>query len=184
MISPRNPTSLAALWFAPFTGAGNLWQWRPQIIAEQRVKIGDSSELQLQGGMIMPFGENVQSAVIEGGPGYESRLAFSHALDSDRSLEIGVGGYFHRRSFSLRRKVSSYALTADWAIPLGSRFELSGEAYLGRANNLGEASGGRNDRLYVVTGLLSNPATQIRGVYATGGWSQLSLKARQNWISM
>ena len=180
MISPRNPTSLAALWFAPFTGAGNLWQWRPQIIAEHRVKIGDSSELQLQGGMMMPFGENVQNAVIEGGPGYESRLAFSHALDTDRNLEIGFGGYFHRRPFSFGRNVNSYALTTDWAIPLGSRFELSGEAYLGRANNLGEPSGSQNDRLYAVTGLLSNPVTQIRGVYATGGWSQLSFKARQN----
>lgn len=178
LISPRNPTSLAAVWFAPFHQAGNLWQWRPQIMVEQRVKTGASSELQLQGGVLMPFGETVQGTVIEGGAGYESRAVWSHALGNDRRFEVGGGGYFHRRPFALGRTVDSYALTTDWQIPLGNRWELSGEAFFGRAINLGEASGFRNDRLYAMTGSLSNAATQIRGVFSTGGWAQLNYKAR------
>lgn len=178
LISPRNPTSLAAVWFAPFHQAGNLWQWRPQIMLEHRLKTGATSELQLQGGVLMPFGETVQGIVIEGGAGYESRAVWSRTLDNDRKLEFGVGGYFHRRPFALGRKVNSSALTTDWQIPLGNRFELSGEAFFGRAINLGEASGFRNDRLYASTGSLSNAATRLRGVVSTGGWAQLNYKAR------
>ncbi len=178
LISPRNPTSLAAVWFAPFHQAGNLWQWRPQITVEQRVRTGANSELQLQGGVLMPFGETVQGSVIEGGAGYEARTVWSHSMDNDRTLEFGVGGYYHRRPFALDRKVNSYAFTADWQIPLGTRLELSGEAFLGRAVNLGEASGFRNDRLYAITGSLNNEATRIRGVLGTGGWAQLSYQAR------
>jgi flagellar biosynthesis chaperone FliJ len=178
LISPRNPTSLAAVWFAPFHQAGNLWQWRPQIMIEHRIKMGTSSELQLQGGVLMPFGETLQGAVIEGGAGYESRTVWSQTLSNERNVEFGVGGYFHRRPFALGRNVNSYAITTDWQIPLGERLELSGEAFLGRAINLGEASGFRNDRLYAITGSLSNAATQIRGVFSNGGWAQLNYQAR------
>ena len=128
----------------------------------------------------MPFGENVQGAVIEGGAGYEARAVWSQPLANDRSLEFGVGGYFHRRPFALGRKVNSYALTADWQIPFGNRFEFSGEAFFGRAINLGEASGFRNDRLYAISGSLNTAATQIRGVFSTGGWAQLNYKARHD----
>ena len=50
----------------------------------------------------------------------------------------------------------------------------------GRANNLGEQSGGRNERQYILTGLLSDRATLIRGVHAAGGWTQLAIRARDN----
>lgn len=180
LISPRNPTSLAAYWFAPFHQAGNLWQWRPQIMVEHRVKTGASSELSLQGGVLMPFGETVQGSVIEGGAGYEALAVWSRTVGNDRSLEFGVGGYVHRRPFALGRNVNSYALTTDWQIPLGQRFELSGEAFMGRAINLGEASGFRNDRLYAITGSLSNAATQMRGVFSNGGWAQLKYQARHD----
>ena len=180
LISPRNPTSLAAVWFSPFHQAGNLWQWRPQIMLEHRLKLGSTSELQVQGGVLMPFGETVQGSVIEGGAGYEARAVWSRALGNDRSLEFGIGGYFHRRPLALGRNVNSSALTTDWQIPLGNQFELSGEAFFGRAVNLGEASGFRNDRLYAITGLLSRAATQIRGVVSTGGWAQLKYNARHD----
>ena len=51
LVSPLNPTSIAAVWFPPLTGAGNLWQWRPQIMAEHRAGLGDSSQLIVQGGV-------------------------------------------------------------------------------------------------------------------------------------
>lgn len=178
LVSPRNPTSLAAMWFAPLASAGNLWQWRPQIMVEHRVRLADTSELQLQGGLLTPFGSTLQGEVIEGGPGYEARAVWSHSLASETKLEVGFGGYFHRRPFSFGRNVNSYAFTGDWQIPLGKRLTLSGEAFAGRAVSLAEPSGFRNDRLYALTGVLSNPATRIRGVYSTGGWAQLNYKAQ------
>lgn len=177
MISPRNPSSLAATWFLPFAAAGNLWQWRPQLMLEHRLRIGEGSELQLQGGMLMPFGGTLQGEVIEGGPGYEGRVNLSRSLATENKLEFGFGGYHHRRPFAFGRHVTSYAFTGDWQVPLGHRLTLTGEAFAGRAVSLGESSGFRNDRLYAVTGPVNNPATQIRGVYSTGGWTQLNFKA-------
>ncbi|HWQ31668.1 MAG TPA: hypothetical protein VNQ79_02200 [Blastocatellia bacterium] len=180
LVSPLNPTSLASVWLAPLAAAGNLWQWRPQLILEHRAKLKDSSELIMQGGVMMPFGESLQGRTIEGGPGYEMRLAARRGTGSDRNLEVGLGGYFHRRPFSFNRHVNSYAVTGDWTLPLGSRLEVSGEAYFGRAIEIAEQSGGGVERLYAVSGPLDNPATAIRGVHAAGGWMQLAVKARND----
>jgi hypothetical protein len=180
LVSPLNPTSLAAVWLAPLAAAGNLWQWRPQLILEHRARLKDSAELVVQGGVMMPFGESLQGRTIEGGPGYEMRLAARRSTGGDHNLEIGLGGYFHRRPFLFNRHVNSYAVTGDWALPLGSRLEVSGEAYIGRAIEIAEQSGNGMERLYAVSGPLDNPATAIRGVHAAGGWTQLAVKARND----
>jgi hypothetical protein len=134
----------------------------------------------IQGGLFMPFGESLQGKTIEGGPGYQSRIAYRRSLDSDRKLELGFGGYVHRRPFPFGRNVNSYAITGDWMIPLGSRVELSGEAFFGRAIGLAEESGNRNDRLYAVTGPIALPGTGIRGIHSAGGWAQMAIKARSD----
>lgn len=180
LVSPLNPTSLAAVWFPPMTAAGNLWQWMPQIEIEHRARLRGAGELIMQGGLMLPIGNSVQGRTIEGGPGFESRIAYRRSLDTDRNLEFGLGGYYQRRPFTAGRHVNSYALTSDWLIPLGSRLELSGEAFSGRAVEIGQQSGGRVDRVYAVTGSIDNPATLIRGVRSTGGWLQLAVKARRD----
>ncbi len=177
LISPRNPASLAATWFAPLAAAGNLWQWRPQLMLEHRIQMGDASEFQVQGGLLMPFGGTLQGEVIEGGPGYEARAGWSHSFATENKLELGVGGYFHRRPFSFGRQVNSHVFTGDWQIPVAKHLTLSGEAFMGRAISLTEASGFRQDRHYAVAGSISNPATKIRGVYSIGGWAQLNYQA-------
>lgn len=180
LISPRNPSSLGAVWFPSFSAAGNLWQWRPQLTVERRIKGGDSTEWQLQGGMLTPFGGTVQGTPIDGGPGYEGRVGFIHTLESEQKVEFGFGSYIHRRPFGFGRKVNSFAYTGDWAVPLGERFEFSGEAYAGRAINLGDIPGGNNDRHYAITGALSNAATTVNGIFEAGGWAQFTYKARPN----
>jgi len=183
MISPLNPTSLASVWYPALAEAGNLWQWRPQIILEHRPQLsawGDSTELVLQGGLLTPFGETLDSQTIEGGLNYQGRVAFRHTFDTERKLEIGVAGQAGERSFLLNRKETTYIVSSDWQIPFGERLELSGEAYFGKANNLGEQSGMRADSYYALTGPIDNPATTIRGIHAFGGWAQLNLKARRN----
>jgi len=180
LISPLNPTSLAAVWIQPLTGAGNISQWRPQIMVERRAGSSDSSQVIIQGGILTPFGESLQGRTIEGGPGYQSRIAYRRPLDSDRKIELGFGGYVHRRPFPLDRHVNSYAITGDWMVPLGSRVELSGEAFFGNAVGLAEESGDRNDSIYAVTGPIALPGTSIRGVRSAGGWAQIAIKARSD----
>lgn len=180
MISPLNPTSLASVWYPALSGAGNLWQWRPQIILEHRPRLNDSSELVLQGGLLAPFGETLETVVIEGGLNYQGRIAYRHNLDTERKLEFGLGGLAGNRSFLLNRKETTYVVSSDWRIPIGNRFELTGEAYFGKANNLGEQSGTRADNYYALSGPLDNPMTTIRGIQTFGGWTQLNFKARRD----
>ena len=51
LIAPRDPFSLAQVGVSPFTAAGNLWLWSPQVRVEQRFKFGDDSGLRAQLGL-------------------------------------------------------------------------------------------------------------------------------------
>jgi hypothetical protein len=62
----------------------------------------------------------------------------------------------------------------DWKIPLGSRVELSGELYRGRA--IGGIGGGVGRSVYF-DGDPLDPTSQVDGLDAAGGWSQLKFKA-------
>ncbi|MDX2031417.1 MAG: hypothetical protein SF339_12150 [Blastocatellia bacterium] len=179
LISPLNPTSLAAVWFPGMTGAGNLWQWRPQILGERRARLGPGTELIFQGALLPVFGETVGGSDLQGSPAFQGRVALRRALEDERVFEIGIGGHREKRHFGVGgQRVDGAILSGDWRIPLGSRLELSGEAYRGRAVSLSEPSGSRIDRLFAYTGILIDPATVVRGVRSGGGWLQLSLQAR------
>jgi hypothetical protein len=180
IVSPLNPNSLAAVWYPGMAATGNLWQWRPHITLEHRARLAGSSELVLQGALMPNFNELFRSETLEGDPGYGGRVAFRRALDNDRRLEIGFGGYGERRHFGFGKTVGSHALTGDWTIPLGSRLTFSGEAYAGRSINLAETAGGRIDRLYALNTPTVNAATLVRGIRASGGWAQLSWQARRD----
>ncbi|MBO0719994.1 MAG: hypothetical protein J2P41_04190 [Blastocatellia bacterium] len=180
IISPREPNSLASVWKSPLADAGNLWQWRPQIVVEHRPALGEKTELVLQSAFMPSFGERVAGTVLEGPPAYESRIAFRRKYDAERNLEIGFGGHFGKREFGLGRNVDSYIIASDWLIPLGSIFGISGEAYHGRSVSLSEESGARIDRIFAFSGPLADPLTTVRGVMSSGGWIQLSARARSN----
>jgi len=180
IISPHNPNSLAAVWYPAMASTGNLWQWRPQIIIEHRLRLGDSSDLVLQGGLMPNFNELFRGDTLEGDPGYEGRVAFRRKLDDERHIEVGFGGYAERRHFGFGKTVNGFAYTADWNLPLGSRVILNGEAYHGRSVNLAEAGGARIDRLYALSTPVVTPATIVRGIRTRGGWAQLTVAARRN----
>ena len=184
MISPLNPTSLAASWILPMAATGNLWQWRPQITVEHRASFNESSSLILQAGLLPNFNDIIGAQVgsfagttSEGDPGYEGRVAFRRTLENDRQFEIGFGGYGERKVFPFDRRGNSYALTGDWQIPLGNRLNFTGEAYYGQSINLGERAGISIDRLYATNGNVLLPTTVIRGIRTAGGWAQLSFQA-------
>jgi hypothetical protein len=180
IISPLEPNSIAAVWIPPLANAGNLWQWRPQIVAEHRSRVGEKSQLIMQGSFLPSFGDRIGRTLLEGPPSVESRIAWRRQSDMDRRYEIGFGGHFGKREFGFGRNVDSFVVAGDWLIPLGNRFGVSGEAYHGRSVGLSEESGSRIDRVFAASGPIEDPLTIIRGVRSSGGWIQLSALARRD----
>lgn len=166
-VSPLSPTSVASLAYPTFFYSGNLWNWIPQARIDHRMRVSERNTVSIQGGIFDP--------AIRGSrqPAYGTRLAFSHGED-ERPLTVGIGGYYGRQDRGVDRIVDGWAGTADWLIPLGSRFELSGEFYRGRAlGNLGAAQG----RSVLFDGLETDPLSRVTGLNSIGGWTQLSFKA-------
>ncbi len=177
MISPLSPSSLAAVYYPPLGDSGNLWQWLPQTTAEHRIPLGDAGSLILQGGLMLPSGENFYGRNLQGRPGYEFRSAYARDLDTDRRLQVGVGGYIHPQSFGYGRKVNSYAVTGDWRIPLHKRLELSGEAYYGQSITLKAPGGADVTSLFGYSGGPDDPRSAFWGIRSAGGWVQLRARA-------
>ncbi len=180
-ISPQSPTSFASLIVPPLSYSGNLWSWTPQLRVEHRFEFSDRSSLSLQAGVLDPLtgeppsgynyvwyrapdaGEESRS------PAFAARVAYSHPM-SGRSFTAGVGGYYSRESWGFNRNVNGYAATADWNLPLGQWFTLSGFFYRGQAiGGLGAALG----RSVVYNGPLTDPATAVLPLNAVGGWAQV-----------
>ena len=84
-----------------------------------------------------------------------------------------MGGYYSRQDWNFHRNVAAWAGTSDWIIPVGNRWELSGEFYRGRG--LGGLGGGIG-RSAVLNGPVTDPATQVRGLQTIGGWAQLKFR--------
>ena len=182
--SPLSPTSFASLGYPAFAEAGNLWTWTPQVRVEHRTSISESDAFLLQGGILDPLSGEAPYAQFyrtpQGGeqsrtPALGSRVAWAHG-GGDRALTVGLGGYYSRQNYGAGRTIDAWAGTADWDIPLGSRFALSGEFFRGRAlGGLGAAQG----RSVLFDGPESNPGSDFIGLETVGGWTQLKFKATE-----
>ena len=176
LISPLSPTSYATVAQPALSWTGNLWAWAPQIRVEQRVplRVGaihfeaglfDALPTQRTGSRIARIpspGELSRQPAVEG------RASF-HWGEGEHAFNLGLGGYTGQQKFGDTPNIHSWAVTADWLVPLGRSFEFSGEAYRGRA--LGGLGGGAYKN--VLTGI--DPRTGLsrtNGVDAAGGWSQ------------
>jgi hypothetical protein len=135
----------------------------------------------LQGGITDPltgelppvqYGRTPQAGEASRQPGYGTRAAWSHRI-FDRQITVGGGGYYSRQDWGFERTVDAWAATSDWTLPLSNRWDLSGEFYRGRAiGGLGGALG----RSVVFSGPASFYYTHVKGLNATGGWSQLKFR--------
>ncbi|MFB3923190.1 MAG: hypothetical protein ACE145_15830 [Terriglobia bacterium] len=177
-ISPLSPTSLASLALPAFSYAGNLWTWTPQVRVERRMALTENSSFLLQAGILdalsgeppyRSYYRSPQAGEKSRQPAYATRLSWSRG-PSDRSLTLGIGAYYARQNWGLNRTVDAWAGTADWNLPLGRWFALSGEFYRGRA--LGGLGGGTG-RSVAASGPIPDPATLIAGLDTVGGWGQL-----------
>ncbi len=185
-MSPLSPTSYATLAEPALSWSGNLWVWTPQVVLEHRIQTSDNTYFSVSGGVLAPLTEQVpngsEPAVPGAGehsrrPAFGSRVAWNSQLFG-RTASIGVGGYVSRLRYDFGRQTGSWAATGDWRLPLGSFFELSGEAYSGLA--VGGLGGGIWQSV-VYNGDPDNAATCFRGVHAIGGWTQLKFRPRVRW---
>jgi hypothetical protein len=180
--SPLSPTSIASLANPAFAYSGNLWVWTPQLRIEHRMPVSDSSQVVVQGGILDsltwetppdPNERTPQAGERSGQPAYAARIALaSKAFDSP--LDLGFGGFYGRQNWGFGREVDGWAGTVDWDLPLSHKLALSGEFYRGRS--LGGFGGGLRPSV-VYNGPLTDPATTVFGLDATGGWGQLKYQA-------
>jgi hypothetical protein len=179
--SPNSPTSFASLAVPALSGAGNLWSWVPQVRAEHRFVLGETSSVLLQGGILDPVSGEVpstgtyrQAGAGESSrqPAYASRIAWTQNLFG-QSLRLGLGGFYTRQDYGYQRVLDGWAGTADIELPLGHQFSLGGKLYRGKG--LGGLYGAIG-RSAVFSGDPTQPDTAVRGLHSVGGWGQLKYR--------
>jgi hypothetical protein len=182
LISPLSPDSFATVAQPSLAWSGNLWTWAPQFLWTHSLPLARadrafSFQLGLLDTQTLNAASNLTQRSISGGeasgqPSYEARLAYSSGKD-EHHFELGIGSLYGRQNDKGNQRVDTWATTADWRVPFGSRLRLSGELYRGRG--LGDLGGGayRNTVTYTFP---NSTATYLRALDAEGGWLQWSYK--------
>jgi hypothetical protein len=180
---PLAPTSLATLATPALSYSGNLWAWTPQVRVEHRIRFSDTSNVELQAGILDSLtGDFPQTTTYRypswgeesGQPAYATRISWNQRAFG-RNLAIGFGGYYARQDWGFSRIVNGWAGTTDVTLPLGKLFEFTGEFYRGRAV---AGLGGGIGQSVLLNGQFFTPATTIRGLDSMGGWAQLKFKPK------
>jgi len=181
-LAPLSPTSIATLAIPSMAYSGNLWSWMPQVRLEHRFNVSEQSSVLVQGGVLdslsgdTPFSEYYRYPTwgeYSGQPAYAARISWTSMVHG-QNLTFGAGGYYGRQSWGFGRSIDGWAGTLDLAVPLGKKFEFSGQFYRGRAlGGLGGAIG--QDAVW--NGSLLDPQTEVVGLNSLGGWAQLKYKA-------
>jgi hypothetical protein len=183
IVSPNTPTSITAIAQPALSWSGNLWNWMPQVGAEQTLRLNDFSRMSVQAAIAdVPDpppqpGSTIPPSVASLGeesrwPGSEARVGYARGNDLT-GLRVGVGGYFSPHTFNQNFSFDAWAATVDYRIPLFAHLESSGSFYRGLA--LGGLGGGTfKDYLYAQ----QNTEYYYRPLDDVGGWTQL--KARVN----
>lgn len=179
--SPNSPTSFATLAIPSFSYEGNLWAWAPQIRVEHRFALGEDSNIVVQGGILDPqsgetppstYYRQPQAGERSRAPAFATRVGWSRTLFG-QPLRVGAAGYYSRQDYNFGRIVDAWAAMADWEMPLGHLFSLSGKMYRGRA--LGGIGGGIG-RSVLFSGDPNASNSQVRGLNSAGGWAQLKFR--------
>ncbi len=173
LIAPREPNSLAQVWTAPLTGAGNLWVWQPQARVEQRFHFNDRTTLRAQAGVFEtreaygsappPYAYALQMAR----PAAQGRVSLAYSLDDNRRIEIGTG-FDASTTHVAATTVPTRVFALDWLVKPWRKLELSGAFFSGEnVANLGGIGNG-----FTIMG-----AEYVSPVHADGGWQQVSFLA-------
>jgi hypothetical protein len=155
-------------------------------VVEHRFTTSDKSWFSASGGLLLPLTElppdSSQTTTL--GPGQRGRrpaFATEFAWNSTafgQPVLFGIGAYTSHLLYNFGHEVDSWAVTADWKLPLGKRMELSGEGYRGLA--VGGLGGGVWQSV-VYDGDPASALTHLRPVNALGGWTQLKYRFSSQW---
>jgi len=171
IVSPREPTSLAQVGLAPLSGAGNLWDWQPQVRIEQRFAFGEQAGLRVQAGVfetaeVYPsLAPTALAGTLEHQrPAYEGRLMFYRGSER-RRIEIAPGLHISD-SHVAGQTVNSRLGTLDWLIKPSDLVAFSGAMFTGTDDS---GLGGLRQGFTILSSGVAIP------VHATGAWSQFAI---------
>jgi len=188
IFAPLNPTSLAAFAIPDFSASGNPWIRLPQVRVEVGAGPRDGSHLLVQAAALDPnagdyptatFSSSRQPGIGERGrmPALETRVAWS-TPSGGGSLTLGLSGHYdHGRNLAAVgpafQSVDSWGVALDYTVPVSKFFNLTGEAFEGRALGIFSVTAGEAVGAYGTTG--------GHGVESRGGWTQGQLNFTKRW---
>jgi len=190
LISPLSPTSLANVAQPALAWTGNLWTWAPELRWKHTLPVRHTLSFESEAGLRDPYlAGNASEAItrlpspaeLSRRPAFEGRLSVgsakrtsprygTDALVASSGWRVGGGGYFARQIYTPEHSVATWAVTADWDLPLQPWLRLSGEAY--RGTGLGGLGGGAYRDVVQGTDRVTGLDRTI-GLDAAGGWLQL-----------
>ncbi len=172
IIAPREPDSLAQVGVSPLTGAGNLWDWQPQVRIEQRFALGDNTGIRAQAGVYETSETDISVPTAYARtletfrPGYEGRAEFWHAWGT-RRIELAPG--FHASSTHVAgTTVDSRAVSFDFLAAPASKLQFTGAWFSGQDLPV---LGGLRQGVHILS------YGNITPVHSAGGWAQLAIFA-------
>ncbi len=170
IISPRDPSSFAQVGFSPLSGAGNLWDWNPQVKIEQRFAFGEDTGLKAQAGVYettesysATLPAEYSGTLERSRPAYQGRFEFFHGNDH-RRIELAPG-FSLSATHVAGESVQSRIASLDWLIRPFPLLEFSGEAFNGR-----DVAG-----LGALPGFSILPSEAVIPVHSHGEWGQIAL---------
>jgi outer membrane murein-binding lipoprotein Lpp len=179
--SPNAPSTYLSVAVPAFAAAGNLWTWTPGIRVEHRFDTS-TSIFKVEGGLMdaPSYGYSTMTTRIPT-PGESSRqptyaVRFSmNGHDLHHPYALGVSGIYFPQLYANGYNIRGWGAVGDYNLPLGSRFELSGEMFLGKGldvfGGVPQITLQAQDPYYSgVTG----PALANLSMF--GGWSQLKFR--------
>jgi hypothetical protein len=190
VFAPLNPTSLASYAIPEFSASGNPWIRLPQIRAEVTKSTGENSHLLWQVAALDPdagdypttnFSTSRQPGIGERGrmPAYETRLAWTDRV-GNRDFTVGLSGHYARGknfgtigTLNIQQAVDSWGLALDYSLPFTRKFNITGEAFEGRALGIFSGTSGES------VGAVGTPGGH--GVESRGGWMQAQYNLNPRW---
>jgi hypothetical protein len=192
IFAPLNPTSLTQFALPELSSTGNLWIRIPQLRVELKKNAANGNRFLMQLAASDPdmgdysttvISDSRQPGIGERGrmPGLESRLAWtkSHA---DRDYTVGLSGHYGRGknagtvgngTVNVQSPVDSWGIALDYSLPFTKYFNLTGEAYEGRALGIYSSASGESIGAVGTVG--------AHGVESRGGWIQAQFNFNKQW---
>jgi hypothetical protein len=190
IFAPLNPTSFAEYAIPSMSASGNPWIRQPQIRAELRHAMSDTFKLQWQLAAADPNMGDYQTTTFSSGrtpgigergrmPELDTRLGFTDTVNG-HDYAIGVSGHYGRGknvgtlgTLNVVRPVDSWGVALDWSLPFSKYFNITGEAYEGRALGIFSVASGE------AVGAVGTRGEH--GVLSRGGWAQAQFNFNPKW---